>query len=208
MLDRTATATHPLLALDPDAQALLFTEARTANAFTDEPVTDGQLEAIFGLSKWPPTMANTNPLRWLVVRSEEAKRRLDPLMSDGNRAKTHGAPATVVLAADVDFHETIPILLPYKPELREAFADDAAKRERTARDNAWLQAGYFILAVRAAGLAAGPMLGFDAAGIDAEFFADTSLRSILVVNVGMPAADGAWLDRLPRLSYDEVVREA
>jgi 3-hydroxypropanoate dehydrogenase len=203
----TASA-HEALALDPAAQVLLFTEARSANAFTDEPVTDAQLEAIFALSKWPPTMANTNPLRWLVVRSPEAKQRLNPLMSEGNRAKTLTAPATIVLAADVDFHETIPQLLPYKPELRDAFAADAEARERKARDNAWLQAGYFILAVRAAGLAAGPMLGFDAAGTDAEFFAGTSWRSIFVVNVGLPAPEGAWLDRLPRLAFDEVVREA
>lgn len=204
----TAESIHEELELEPAAQALLFTEARTANAFTDEPVTDAQLEAIFALSQWPPTMANTNPLRWLVVRSPAAKERLGPLMSDGNRAKTLSAPATIVLAADVDFHEHIPALLPYKPELREAFAADADARERKARDNAWLQAGYFILAVRAAGLAAGPMLGFDPAGIDAAFFAGTSWRSILVVNVGKPAAEGAWFDRLPRLAFDVVAREA
>jgi 3-hydroxypropanoate dehydrogenase len=203
----TAT-THEALVLAPEAQALLFTDARTANAFTDEPVTDDQLEAIFALSKWPPTMANTNPLRWLVVRSPEAKQQLAPHMNDGNRAKTLAAPANVVLCADVDFHDTIPILLPYKPELRERYAGDAAKREDAARKNSWLQAGYFILAARAAGLAAGPMLGFDPPGVDAEFLAGTAWTSILVVNLGRPAAEGAWRERLPRLSYDEVVREA
>jgi 3-hydroxypropanoate dehydrogenase len=203
----TAT-THASLVLAPDARALLFTDARTANAFTDEPVTDEQLQAIFALSKWPPTMANTNPLRWLVVRSPEAKRRLAPHMKEGNRAKTLAAPANVVLCADVDFHEMIPTLLPHKPGLRERFAGDIAKREQAARQNAWLQAGYFILAARAAGLAAGPMLGFDPAGVDREFLAPTAWRSILVVNLGRPAAEGAWRERLPRPSYDEVVREA
>ncbi|MEU2162384.1 hypothetical protein [Streptomyces sp. NPDC019208] len=38
--------------------------------------------------------------------------------------------------------------------------------------------------MRAAGLAAGPMAGFDKAGVDEEFFADTSWRSHLVVNIG------------------------
>jgi 3-hydroxypropanoate dehydrogenase len=204
----TSAGAHQALLLDPAAQSLLFTDARTANAFSDEPVSDEQLAAIFELSKWPPTMANTNPLRWLVVRSPAAKERLAPLMSEGNREKTTSAPATVILAADTDFHELIPRLLPFRPELREAFTGDDAARELTARNNAWLQAGYFILAVRSAGLAAGPMLGFDAPGIDAEFFSGSSLRSILVVNIGRPAAEGAWLERLPRLSYEEVVQEA
>lgn len=203
----SSVTAHEALVLDPAAQTLLFTEGRTANAFTDDPVTDDHLAAIFALARWPPTMANTNPLRWLVVRSADAKRRLEPLMSEGNRSKTLGAPATVVLAADLDFHERIPELLPHKPELRDTFAQDAAAREKAARNNAWLQAGYFILAARAAGLATGPMLGFDAAGVDRELLTGTSWRSILVVNLGRPAAEGAWRDRLPRPSYADVVRE-
>ena len=37
----------------------------------------------------------------------------------------------------------------------------------------------------------------DAAAVDAEFFEGTSLRSLLVVNLGHPGED-AWYDRLPR----------
>lgn len=69
-----------------------------------------------------------------------------------------------------------------------------------------MQAGYFILGVRAAGLAAGPMSGFDKAGVDAEFFPDGRLKSFLVVNVGRPAEEGAWFERSPRLDYEDVVR--
>ena len=64
---------------------------------------------------------------------------------------------------------------------------------------------YFILGIRAAGLAAGPMTGYDAAAIDRDFFPDGEHRVLTVVNVGKPAAEGAWFDRLPRLDYDEVV---
>lgn len=52
------TVTQDVLTLDEDAQNLLFREARTANAFTDEPVTDEQIEAIFDLVKWAPTAMN------------------------------------------------------------------------------------------------------------------------------------------------------
>jgi 3-hydroxypropanoate dehydrogenase len=196
-----------LFALEPAGRELLFTGARTANTFTDEPVTDEQLRAITDLAKWPPTMANTNPLRILFVRTPEGKDRLGPLMSDGNRDKTMTAPAVAVLAVDTDFHDKIPELLPFRPEMRENFVNDAAGRERLAIFNGALQTGYFILAVRAAGLAAGPMLGFDGPGIDQEFFADRSWKTILVVNIGKPGTD-PWFDRLPRLAHEDYVEYA
>src|SRR6201999_560219 len=197
--------TDSLLALSPEAQALLFTDARTSNSFTDEPVSDEQLREITDLAKWPPTMANTNPLRILFVRTAEGKERLGPLMSDGNRVKTMSAPAVAILAVDTDFHEKIPELLPYRPELRENFVEDAANRDRLATFNGALQAGYFILAVRSVGLAAGPMLGFDGPGIDREFFADRPWKTILVVNIGKPGTD-PWFGRLPRLAHDDYVQ--
>jgi len=196
-----------LLSLDPAAQELLFTAARTANTFTDDPVSDEQLQAISELAKWPPTMANTNPLRILFVRTPEGKDRLGPLMSEGNRAKTLSAPAVAVLAVDTDFHDKIPELLPFRPQMRENFVADPANRERLATFNGALQAGYFILAIRAAGLAAGPMLGFDGAGIDREFFSDRPWKTILVVNIGRPGPD-SWFDRLPRLAHEDYVQYA
>ncbi len=196
-----------MLLLEPAAQELLFTAARTANTFTDEYVSDEQLRAITNLAKWPPTMANTNPLRILFVRTPEGKERLGPQMSEGNRAKTMTAPGVAVLAADTDFHDKIPELLPFRPELRDDFTADAANRERLAIFNAALQTGYFILAVRAAGLAAGPMLGFNGPGIDDEFFSDRSWKTILVVNIGKPGPD-PWFDRLPRLAHEDYVEYA
>lgn len=66
------------------------------------------------------------------------------------------------------------------------------------RFSAALQTGTFIMATRAAGLATGPMAGFDGPGIDAEFFPDGRWRTILVVNLGLPG-ENPWFDRLPRL---------
>jgi 3-hydroxypropanoate dehydrogenase len=202
--DATASALVPL---DATAQRLLFTEARTANRFDPEPVSDATLRAIWELSRWPPTSANCNPLRILFVRGEAAKGQLIPHMNEGNRAKTESAPVVAVLAADMAFHEYMPRLVPYRTGVKESLAEDDARRESLARFNAILQIGYFLLAVRAVGLVAGPMGGFDQAGVDTEFFTDSTWRSLLVVNIGKPAAD-AWFDRLPRLDYDEVVRFA
>ena len=193
------------LALSPDAQDLLFREARTANTFTDEPVTDEQVAAIYDLVKYGPTAMNTQPLRIVLVRQGEARDRLLKVMADGNRDKTADAPLVAILAADLDFHENLPRTFPHFPGAKDAFADPAA-REQAATFNATLQIGYFLVGVRAAGLAAGPMGGFDREALDAEFFAGTSLKSLLVVNLGH-AGENAWFDRLPRLEHSEVVLE-
>src|SRR6202046_5202123 len=122
-------------ALDALGRELLFTAARTANTFSDVPVTDEQLHEITELAKWPPTMANTNPLRILFVRTEDGKQRLGPLMSEGNRDKTVSAPAVAVFAVDTDFHDKIPELLPFRPEMRDNFVDQLEMREQLARFN-------------------------------------------------------------------------
>jgi 3-hydroxypropanoate dehydrogenase len=193
--------------LDDAGRATLFTDARTANTFADTPVTDEELRAIWDLAKWPPTSANTQPLRVLYVRSPEARERLVGLMSEGNQAKTAVAPAIAVLAADLDFHEHVPELFPIRPQMKDLFAADTDMRHGLARSNAWLQAGYFLLAVRAVGLAAGPMGGFDRAGLDAEFFPGGRYSSVLVVNIGHPG-ENPWFDRLPRLQEDTALRWA
>jgi nitroreductase len=191
------------LVLDRTAQDVLFREARTANSFTDEPVSDEQIRAIYDLVKYAPTSMNQQPLRVVLVRSAEARSRLVAHLSEGNRAKTATAPVVAVLAADVDFHDELPKVFPHAPGARDYFADETA-REATAKLNATLQVGYFILGVRAAGLAAGPMTGFDAEAVDREFFPDGRHRTLVVVNIGRPG-ENAWFDRLPRLDYDEVV---
>ncbi|MFC4002407.1 malonic semialdehyde reductase [Prauserella oleivorans] len=200
------SSVQDVLLVPADVQDLLFREARTANTFSPEPVSDAQLRAIYDLVKWAPTSMNTQPLRALVVRTQEGRRRLLPHLAEGNRAKTESAPVTVVLAADLDFHENLPTVFPHAPNAKDNFTDEAA-REKVATLNASLQIGYFILGVRAAGLAAGPMTGFDAAGVDREFFADRPWKSLVVVNIGKPG-ENAWRERLPRLGYDEVVSTA
>jgi 3-hydroxypropanoate dehydrogenase len=205
MTDLADIAPATLGKLDDAGRAALFTDARTANTFASTPVSDAELAQIWDLAKWAPTAANTQPLRVLYVRPGAGRERLVKHMSDGNKAKTESAPAVAVLAADTRFHEHIPDLLPFRPELKDVFEANADMRASTGSFNATLQAGYFILSVRAHGLAAGPMAGFDAAGLDAEFFPDGRWHSILVVNIGHPGPS-PWFGRLPRLDQEETVR--
>jgi 3-hydroxypropanoate dehydrogenase len=192
--------------ISPEAQDLLFREARTPNTFSDEQVTDEQIAAIYDLVKYAPTAMNTQPLRIVLVRQGEPRERLLKHMAEGNREKTASAPLVAVLAADTEFHEHLDRTFPHFAGAKDMFADDAA-REAAARFNATLQVGYFLLGVGAVGLAAGPMGGFDAEGIDNDLLAGTNLKSLVVVNLGTPG-ENPWFDRLPRLAQDEVVLEA
>jgi 3-hydroxypropanoate dehydrogenase len=192
-----------ILQLEPSAQDLLFRQARTANTFADEPITDAQIEAIYDLVKYGPTSANAQPLRVFLVRSDDAKERILKHMSEGNRDKVSSAPLVAILAADTEFHEKLPKVFPHAQGLKDAFSEPLS-REATARFNSALQIAYFLIGIRAAGLAAGPMGGFDAPGLDADFFPDGRFKSQLVVNIGKPG-ENPWRERLPRLDYDEVV---
>ncbi|MEU3685679.1 malonic semialdehyde reductase [Streptomyces sp. NA03103] len=194
----------PLPRIPAEAGAALFTDARTAYSFADTPVDDATLTSIWELARWAPTAANTQPLRVLYVRTAEGKERLLPHLDEGNRPKSASAPVVAVLAVDHRFHEHLPHVLPVRPEMKDFFEGEPARREAITSFNGPLQAGYFILAVRALGLAAGPMAGFDPAGIDKELFADGDWHSILVVNIGHPAGPPAF-DRMPRLAHEHAL---
>jgi 3-hydroxypropanoate dehydrogenase len=155
------------------------------------------------LIKWGPTGMNGQPLRIVLVRSPEARERLVQHMAPGNRARTLASPLVAVLATDLDFHDELHRTFPVFPGARDAYADEE-RRIRAAYSSGLLQAGYFIVGVRAAGLAAGPMEGYDADALEAEFFPDGRHKVLLVVNLGQPS-DQAFRPRQPRLDYEDVV---
>ena len=198
---------HTPQQLDITSLETLFTKAATANSFAPTAVSDDELRSIWELAKWPPTSANFQPMRVLFVQSPEGRARLGEFMNDKNRDKTMAAPAVAVLAFDRLWHENIATTTPHLAHLTEYFANNDDPRLDTARNNSWLQAGYFILAIRALGLAAGPMIGFDASAIDAEFFADGRWGTFLVINIGHPT-DGSYRPRLPRLDQEHTVQFA
>ena len=198
------TETTSLSRIDDAALNTLFRHARTAKNFAPDPIPDADLHAIYDLVKMGPTSMNLQSLRVVYVQSAEQKARLSEHLSEANRAKAASAPVNAILAADTDFHETLHITTPHFPGAKDSFADES-RRETMARGQAWLAAGYFIMAVRALGYAAGPMGGFKAAALDSDFFAGSSWRSICVVNIGKPGPD-AWQDRAPRLDFDYAAR--
>src|SRR5580700_11417807 len=118
-------------ALNTEALAQLFTEARTQNGFLPEPVSEDQIHALYELFKYGPTSANASPARILFLTSTEAKERLIPHMSANNQDKTRQAPVVAVIAYDLEFHEKLPVLFPHM-DARPWFANNEALRHETA----------------------------------------------------------------------------
>ena len=186
--------------------SLLFGGARTAYTFTDEPVTDAQLRAIHELAKWAPTAVNAQPLRVAAVQSPAARERLLPCLPRGNREQAAGAPLTLVCAADRSFAGSLPRLHPRAERYQQLLEEGGARmRARWARTSALIQTAYVIQAIRAVGLAAGPMNGDDAEALATEFFAGQDVEVLLVINVGHPGPD-AYQERNPRLPFEEIYR--
>lgn len=180
---------------------LLFTQARTANGFLNQPVSDEQLKQLYELFKWGPTSANCSPARVAFVRSSGAKEKLVACVAPGNQPKVQQAPVTAVIGMDMEFFEKLPQLFPHT-DARAWFVGKPAMIEATAMRNSSLQGAYLMLAARALGLDCGPMSGFDAAKVDAAFWAGTTVRTNFICTLGH-GDPAKLLPRSPRLAFDE-----
>jgi 3-hydroxypropanoate dehydrogenase len=182
----------------------IFEAARTHNAWVDRDIPDDLLHQLYDRLRWAPTSANSNPGRFVFVRSPTAKQKLLPHLSPLNADKTMAAPVCVIVAADTQFYENLPQLFPAR-DMRTPFANAPALAEETATRNAILQGGYLILAARSLGLDCGPMSGFSREGVDKRFFPEGRWKANFLVNLGYGDRDKLW-PRNPRLSFDEACR--
>ncbi len=182
----------------------LFEGARTHNGFKPEPIPEALLRQLYDMTKWGPTSANCSPARFAFVTTPEGKEKVLAGMSAGNQEKTRQAPVVVVIGMDMAFYEKLPQLFPHA-DAKSWFVGNQAMIDATALRNSSLQGAYMILAARALGLDCGPMSGFDAAKIDAAFWAGTTVKTNFVLNLGH--GDPAKLfPRSPRLAFDEACR--
>ena len=90
-------------AINDEALDTIFRTARTHNKWSDKPVSDAMLMAVYDLMRWGPTAANTSTARFRFLTSPQAKARLKPLLAEGNREKTMQAPAVAIIGYDLDF---------------------------------------------------------------------------------------------------------
>lgn len=191
-------------ALGQQAFDQLFLNARTHNAWTDKDIPEQTLHRLIEIVRMGPTSANCSPARFVFLRSQEAKQRLKPYLSEGNAEKTMTAPVCAIIGHDLEFYEHLPTLFPHT-DAKSWFVGNGEKIRETAFRNGTLQGGYFIMAARALGLDCGPMSGFDPAGVDAEFFAGTKIVSNFLCNLGQ--GDGSALfPRSPRFEFGEIAK--
>ena len=191
------------LSADRDTLRLLLTEARTHYGWQEKPVSSETLRDLYDIAKMGPTSMNQQPLRVVFVQSQEAKDRLEPCLLPGNKAKMQSAPATAILAYDLNFWEELPRLFPPNPDASDLFRNNSTAAQVNAFRNSTLQGAYFMIAARAVGLDVGAMSGFDNAKVDEEFFHGTSIKSNFLCNLGY-ADTSKLFRRLPRFEYDEV----
>jgi 3-hydroxypropanoate dehydrogenase len=188
-----------------DVLRQLFLDARTHNAWQQKDVPDAMLHEIIDLMKMGPTSANCLPARVVFVKSAAAKNRLAPFLSSANRPKTMDAPVCAIIGNDMQFYEHLPRLFPHNLTARTWFEGNAAVIEATAMRNGSLQGAYLMLAARSLGLDCGPMSGFDAAGVDKEFFPDGRVKTNFICNLGYGDPAGLF-PRSPRFAFDEIAK--
>jgi len=184
-----------------EALAQLFREARTHSTWLPEPVPVELLRKAYELARLAPTSANASPARFVFLTTPSAKARLKAVLAPGNVEKTMAAPVTAVIAWDTEFHENLPRLFP-QADVRSYFIGNQTLIDQTAFRNSSLQAAYFILAARSLGLDCGPMSGFDADKLNAEFFPDGKWKVNLLCNLGYGDPSKLY-PRNPRLNFEE-----
>jgi len=183
----------------------LFRHARTHRWWEDRAIPEETLRAVADLAKLGPTSGNTTPARFVFVVSPEAKEKLRPHLDEGNVRQTMSAPATAIVAHDMEFYEKLGFLNPRAKDPRSWFAGKPAEIERTAFQGSSLQGAYLIMAARALGLDCGPMGGFDREGVDRTFFPDGKTRSNFLINLGYGLPEKLH-PRQPRLAFEEFCR--
>ncbi len=188
-------------ALDQAAFDILFRQARTHNKWQDRPVDDSTLQSLYDLARFGPTSANSQPARFVFVKSREGKEKLRPALMASNLEKTMTAPVVAIVGHHMEFYETLPRTFPHA-DARSWFAGNPSLIETTAFRNGSLQGAYLIIAARALGLDCGPMSGFDNAMVDAAFFPDGKIKSNFLINLGYGDPAGVF-PRNPRLDFDE-----
>ena len=191
--------------INDKALAKLFHDARSYPTWQERPVSDYTLHALYDLVKWGPTSMNCQPMRLVFVKSAEAREKLVETLSAGNVKKVQAAPVTAIVAYDLRFFDQLKTQWPHSKDAGATYEDKPELAEKTAFRNGTLQGGYLILAARALGLDAGPMSGFSNKKVDEAFFADTTIRSNFIMNLGYGDPSGLH-SRGPRLDFEQAAR--
>jgi 3-hydroxypropanoate dehydrogenase len=190
--------------LDENSIDLIIGKARTHYAWQNREVSDEMVKKLYETVAQGSTHFNSQPGRFVFIKSSEAKKRLETGLKPANVKKAMTAPLTVIIAYDTKFWEKLPDLFPLDDKTG-MFRDKEAFAEKIAFRNSTLQGAYLMLTARAMGLDAGPMSGFEPNIIDEEFFPNSTFKCNFLCNIGF-GDESAIFHKLPRLSFDEACR--
>ncbi|HYP00917.1 MAG TPA: nitroreductase family protein [Pyrinomonadaceae bacterium] len=207
--------------LKPFTQAVI--ERRATNAFTPDEVPEETLNAILRLGLQAPSGYNLQPWRFIVVRGEENRKRLQAVAF--NQAKIAQAPVVIIA---VGMKEE------WKRTAEEVFREGAERGAGSVDKwqeymqgalgflsqmpmDVWVNRHTMIAfttlmhAAEAYGFDTAPMEGFDAAGVKREFGLPDEAEVVALLAIGRAAEpDKAYPGRFPleRLVFSERFGEA
>ena len=183
---------------------LLFGQARSMNGWLSKEVSDDMVKSLYELTKMGPTSTNCCPGRFVFIKSQEEKEKLEPALLPNNVPKVMSAPVIAIIGYDLDFSDHMTKLFPHM-DVAPMYKGNNEMNVSTAFRNSSLQGAYLMMVARAMGLDCGPMSGFNNQLVDETFFSDTNIKSNFLCCIGYGDSTKIF-QRLPRLDFDEVCK--
>ena len=183
---------------------LLFGQARSMNGWLSKEVSDDMVKSLYELTKMGPTSTNCCPGRFVFIKSQEEKEKLEPALLPNNIPKVMSAPVIAIIGYDLDFSDHMTKLFPHM-DVAPMYKGNNEMNVSTAFRNSSLQGAYLMMVARAMGLDCGPMSGFNNQLVDETFFSDTNIKSNFLCCIGYGDSTKIF-QRLPRLDFDEVCK--
>ena len=192
----------------------------SANAFdTTKPLSKAEIEELVSYALEAPSSFNIQHARFIAVVDAVQKEKLKAL--SWNQQKVADAAVTFIILGDTLAHEKLPELMGRALQaglidqgVADWFVSGAAgfysnySNTQLVRDEVIRSASFaamnLMLAADAKGLASGPMIGFDSAGVQKAFNIPERYVPVLTLAVGYAKEAGNW-PRKPRLTVAETL---
>lgn len=176
------------------------TNRRSIRRFTPEEISDETLRTLIATAGRAPSAFNLQPWRWVAVRDEALKSRLQGAAY--GQPQVGAAPVLLVLYTDtLDALETLeqtfaPTLPAEKAAATKAHlaatlgAQGDADREAWGAGQSYIALGYLLLVAESMGLGTSPMLGFDPEAVKTILGLPPYARVPALIALGHPAEEG------------------
>jgi nitroreductase len=187
--------------LKPITQVLL--DRRATAHFKSDPVPDEYLQAILQFTAQAPSGYNLQPWRFIVVREEKNRRRLQKAAA--NQPKVGEAPVVVIaFAVKGEWKNHMDGIFKEGVRRGSGKAEEVEKVEKNASaflehfpPAVWLNLHTMMLVAEAYGLDTAPMEGFDAEAVKYEFGLPAAAEVVALLAIGFAKEpDKAYPGRL------------